>query len=132
MILRIIIFGVVLFGTVFLDRKFLLLKNILVPDVIFLVWLFGVYLILLYLELRSRIPKGNNLKKLRWSGFHFSFWAGFLWWVFLTFSGSFSWFAEPIRVIGLLVALAFGGVIFGLFGMAITQLMLLRIFKLPE
>ena len=132
MILKIIIFGAALFGTVFLDRKFLFPKKIIVPDLIFLVWLFGVYLILLYLEIKSRIPKDNNLKKLRWSGFHFTFWAGVLWWVFLGFSGSYSWFGDPIRAIGLLVGLAFGGVIFGLLGMAITQFLLIFVFKLPD
>ena len=132
MILKIIFFGAVLFGTVFLDREILFPKKIVVPDIIFLVWLLGVYLILLYLEIRSRIQKDNDLKRLRWSGFHFTLWTGVLWWVFLAFSGSYSWFADPIRAIGLLVGLAFGGVIFGLLGMAITQFLLILVFKLPD
>jgi hypothetical protein len=132
MVIRIIIFATVLFGTVFLDRRFFISKKIIIPDIIFLSWLFGVYVILLYLEIRSRIQKEENLKKLRWSGFYFTFWVGVLWWLFLAFSGGYSWFADPIRVIGLLVGLAFGGLIFGLLGMAITQFMLIRIFKLRE
>ncbi len=131
MILKIVVFGIVLFGTLFLKRSFLLPNRIVVPDIIFLPVLLGVFLILLYLEIRSSISQGNvSMKKLRWRGFHFTFWVGLLWSVLFSFSRDDpTWFADPVQLIGLLAGLALGGVIFGVMGMAITQFMLLIVFK---
>lgn len=132
MVLRIIIFGVFLFGTVLLERTILLPKNIILPDFLFCGWLFCAYLLLLYLEIRSRIPKATSQKELRWVGFHFTFWAGFFWSVFVASPGSDSWFVHPLNFFGLLAGCILGGIIFGILGMAITQFMLLLIFKLTD
>jgi hypothetical protein len=131
-LLRIIIFGVFLFGTVFMERKFLLPKNTILPDLIFCGWLFAGYLILLYLEVRSRISRAATQKQLRWAGFHFSFWAGFFWSIFWASPGSDSWFVHPFNFFSLLAGLVAGGVIAAIFGMAITQFMVIFVFRQPE
>jgi len=131
MILRIAIFGIVLFGTTFLQRSFLSARSIIVPDIIFLSFLLGTFLILLYLEIKSFISQENvSMKKLRWRGFHFTFWTGILWSAPFSFSrGYCAWFADPAQLMGLLAGLVLGGVIFGVMGMAITQFMLSIVFK---
>jgi hypothetical protein len=129
MIFRIAIWGVFLFGTVFLERRFLLPRKILIPDLFFLAALFGLYLILIYKEIKSYSSTEKRLQRLRWRGFFFTFLTGVLWWIFISFSGNFSWFADPIRLIGLLAGLFFGGLILGLGGMAITQFMIPIILK---
>jgi hypothetical protein len=132
MVLKIVIFGVLFFGTVFLDRKVLLPGKIMVPDLIFCVWLFCAYLALLYLEIRSRIRKATSQRQLRWAGFHFSFWAGFFWSIFWASPGSDSWFVHPLNFFSLFAGLVAGGVIAAIFGMAITQFMVIFVFKQPE
>jgi len=132
MLLRIIFFGAFLFGTVLLERNFLLPKNIIFPDLIFCGWLFCGYLTLLYLEIRSRVRKAASQRQLRWAGFHFSFWAGFFWSIFWASPGSDSWFVHPLNFFSLLAGLVAGGVIAGIFGMAITQFMVILVFKQPE
>ncbi len=134
MILRIAVFGIVLFGTTFLQRSFLSARRIIVPDIIFLSFLLGVFLILLYLEIESFISQENvSMKKLRWRGFHFTFWTGILWSALFSFSRDYrAWFTDPVQLMGLLAGLALGGVIFGVMGMAITQFMLSVVFKLKD
>lgn len=132
MLIKIVLGGAIFLGTVFFDRKYLMPKGIIVPDLIFCGWLFGVYLTLLYLEIRSRIRSTSSLKQLRWAGFHFSFWAGLFSGLFIASPESHSWFSDPLNFIGLLGGLISMGVISGLLGMAITQFMLLLIFKLPD
>jgi hypothetical protein len=129
MIYKIAIWGIFLLGTVFLERKFLFPRKIVVPDIIFLTPLLGLYLILIYLEIKSYFSKGNSSQKVRWRGFHFTFWTGVLWWTFISFSADFSWFSDPLRLIGLLAGLSFGGFIFGLVGMAIAQFIITIILK---
>jgi hypothetical protein len=132
MVLKIVIFGAFFFGTVFLDRKVLLPNKILVPDLIFLGWLFCAYLVLLYLEIRSRVRKLASQRQLRWAGFHFSFWAGFFWSIFWASPRSDTWFVDPVNFFSLLGGVIAGGVIAALFGMAITQFMVMFVFKQPE
>jgi|MudIll2142460700_1097286.scaffolds.fasta_scaffold587720_1 protein-S-isoprenylcysteine O-methyltransferase Ste14 len=129
MIFKIAIWGFFLFGTVFLERRFLLPRKILLPDIFFLAPLLGLYLILIYMEIRSYSLREKRPQKVRWRGFHFTFLTGVLWWAFISFSANFSWFADPIRIIGLLAGLFFGGLIFGLLGMTITQFMITVILK---
>ncbi|MDX9820562.1 MAG: hypothetical protein RBT20_01385 [Syntrophales bacterium] len=100
------------------------------PDIAFFSGLLAVFLILLYLEIRSLISQENmSMQKLRWRGFHFSFWTGVQWWFFLSLPESDFCFTDAARLISLLFGLALGGVIHGVMGMAITQFMLLFVFK---
>jgi hypothetical protein len=132
MVLKIVIFGAFFFGTVLLDRKVLLPSKILVPDLIFFGWLFCAYLALLYLEIRSRVRKVASQRQLRWAGFHFSFWAGLFWSIFWASPGSDTWFVHPVDFFSLLGGMVAAGVIAALFGMAITQFMVIFVFKQPE
>lgn len=102
MLLKIIIFGALLFATVLFDREFLQARKMGggVAVLLYCVGLFGAYLILLYLEIRSRIPKAASQKQLRWVGFQFTFCAGIFWGVFISFSGSYRWFADPLAFMG--------------------------------
>ena len=130
MILRITIFGIYLFGTLLLKKHYLLPRRVVLPDIVFLGVLLAVFLILLYLEIRSLISQGNiSMMKLRWRGFHFTFWTGVQWWFFLSLPESDFCFSDAVRLISSLFELALGGVIFGVMGMAITQFMLLIVFK---
>ena len=101
-------------------------------DLIFICWLLVVWLALLYWELRSQIEHTTNWKRLRRTGFHFGFWAGIFWGIFIASYAFTSWFADPIRFFGYLAGWIAWGIIFGLLGMAITQFMLILIFRLPE
>jgi hypothetical protein len=132
MLVKIVIFGAFLLGTVLFQREFLLPKKIVIPVLFDCVWLFGGYLILLYLEIRSKVAKAPKWKNLRWTGFHFTFWAGFFWGAYFSSPAMHSWFSAPLRFIGYLVGWVVSGIVFGLLGMAITQFMLLIIFKLPD
>lgn len=133
MILRVVIFCVLLFGTVLFDREFIQPRKIGagISALAHCILLLGAYLILLYLEIRKRIAKATQ-KQLRWTGFHFTFWAGFFWGGFFISRGWHSWFESISNLLVLLLNLAGFGLIFGLVGMAITQFMLLWLFKLPD
>jgi len=132
MLLRIIIFAAFFLAILLFHREFLLPKKIVIPILFDYILLFAAYLILLYFEIKSRIGKAPKWKQLRWGGFHFTFWGGFFWGVYFSSPAIHSWFADPLRFIGYLLGWVTSGVIFGLIGMAITQFMLIRVFKLPE
>ena len=100
------------------------------PDIALFSGLLAVFLILLYLEIRSLISQENiSMWKLRWRGFHFTFWTGVQWWFFLSLPESDFYFTDAVRLVSVLFGLVIGGVIHGAMGMAITQFMLLIVFK---
>lgn len=132
MVFRIILFGILLFGTVLLERKFLQPIGLELRVILYCAGLLCAYLILLYLEIRSKVYGTANWKQLRWRGFHFGFWAGVFWGIFIASPGFNSLFADPVRFAGDLAGCFAWGIISGIVGMAITQFMLLLIFKLPE
>jgi hypothetical protein len=119
-------------ATVLLFNKYLISKDFWILDMAFHIWLFGVYMALLYWEIRTRIRDGVTQKKIRWVGFHFTFWAGFFWGMFFSSRAMASWFIHPLEFLGFLFGFIASGVIFGIIGMAITQFMVLFVFKQPE
>jgi hypothetical protein len=52
--------------------------------------------------------------------------------MFFSFPAIHCWLADPLTFIGYLAGWGVSGIIFGLMGMAITQFMLIHVFKLPE
>ncbi len=132
LILRIIIFGVLFMTTVIFFRHYLMHKNIILIDILLHGWLFSNYMALLYLEIHSRIRTGATQKQIRWAGFHFTFWAGFFWGIFFASRSIDSMFIHPAKFFTLLSMFVLSGVIFGIVGMAITQFMVLFLFKQPE
>jgi hypothetical protein len=132
MILKIVIFWMLFFGTIVLDQQVLRPQNIILPDIVLYGWLFCVYLALLYFEVRTRIKKATTQKQMRWAGFHFTFWAGFIWGMFFAGFDINSWFFNPITFFGFVSSFIIWGIIFGILGMAITQFMVIYVFKQPE
>ena len=132
MILRIIILGMVFVAAIAAIREFTLTEKIKALELIFCGWLFINYMALLYWEIHSRIRQGATQKQIRWAGFHFTFWAGFFWGILFASRSINSMFTHPVEFFTLLSMFALSGVIFGIVGMAITQFMVLFLFKQPE
>jgi hypothetical protein len=129
---KIFIFGIVFLGTVLLFNKYLIQGNLPILAIVFHGWLCCVYIVLLYLEIRSRLREGATQKQIRWAGFHFTFWAGFFWGMLFSSRSMDSWFIHPVDFFSFLFGFIGAGIIFGIVGMAITQFMVLFIFKHPE
>lgn len=132
LIFRIAIFGTVFLATVLLFRIYFISKDFTIIVIAFHCWLFSVYLALLYWEIRSRIRDGATQKKIRWSGFHFTFWAGFFWGMLFASRSIDSWFLHPVDFLGFLLGFVASGIVFGIVGMALTQFMVLYVFQQPE
>jgi hypothetical protein len=95
--------------------------------------LFCVYLALLGWEIRTRIRNAATQRQLRWTGFLFTFCVGFLWWMpFASSLISESSFYNPSNILEYFTYLTISGIIFGVIGMAMTQYMVLFVFKQPE
>jgi hypothetical protein len=131
MMLKIIILGIVfiggmfLMGKVFPDRADLLL--------VFFSGFLGIYFVLLYFEIRSRVRKSLAQKTIRWSGFHLTFWVGIYWGALNCFSkGFYKWFTDPWNITNLIFGLVSPGVLLGVLGMAITEFILIGVFKYRE
>ena len=69
MTIKLIIYGILFWGSIFLERGYGLIERVIRPEVFFPLFWFLSYLFLLYLEIRSKIPKEPDQKKIRWAGF---------------------------------------------------------------
>ena len=131
MLLKIIILGIAFIGGMFLMGKVFPERGDLF--LAFFLGFLGIYLVLLYFEIRSRVRKSFAQKSIRWSGFHLTFWVGIYWGALNCFSKGFhKWFADPLSFITLIFDLVSPGVLLGLLGMAITEFILIGVFKYRE
>jgi hypothetical protein len=137
MILRIVILGAFLVGIMRLGEKNFADYGSGMLDLVYLLLYLCAYLVLLYFEIRSRLSKSASQKQMRWMGFHFTFWAAFLWLMIIvlnsphyTFDNAFG--DHRYNIYFLLNFSIVGGLVSGVIGTVVTQLMVLFVFKQPE
>jgi hypothetical protein len=132
MIIKIAIWGLLFYWAFILNREVLVPKNLMILVLITQLLLFFAYMALLYWEIRTRTRKAATQKQLRWAGFHFTFWVGFLWWMPFGSLQSESLFYHPVNFFSFVASMTISGILFGIVGMAITQFMIIYVFKQPE
>jgi hypothetical protein len=135
MIPKIVIWGGAFYGTIVLGREVLVPHDMMILVLVTGVLPFFIYLALLYLEIRSRIKKDATQKQIRWAGFYFTFGVGFIWGT--AFSSALGHhplcsISDPSTLFIILFSGIVSGIIVGIVGMAITQFMVLFVFKQPE
>lgn len=134
---KLLFLGALLMGTTVLDKKLDAYYGINTPDLVHVLLYLCAYLILLSLEIRSRLLKSASQRRLRWMGFIFTFWAVTFFFVIpVLISRNFTsgdLFSDSRYNIYSLFVFSMGwGLLAGVVGMFITQLMVLFLFKQPE
>lgn len=137
MILKLLGLGTVLIGTTFLDKTIYAYYDLDLPDFIHLPFYICAYFVFLFLEIRSKLLNSTSHRKLRWMGFQFTFWSVLLWLaitsIILDGYTPDKFFGHPRYNVYFRLTLAtWWGILAGVVGMLITQLMVLFIFKQPE
>ncbi len=133
MLPKLLIWGTIFYGTLLLNKNIIVPQHMEILYLIVEVGLFCVYLALLYWEIRVRIKKEATQKQLRWVGFYFTFGVGFIWGMAFSLGlGRYPLFYDPFTFFGTLSSGIVWGIIIGIVGMAITQFMVLFIFRQPE
>ena len=137
MILRLFILGAFLVGMMTLGQKNFADYGSGMLDLVYLLFYLCACLVSLYFEIRSRLLTSASQKQLRWMGFHFTFWAAVLWLMIIvlnsphyTYENAFG--DHQFNIYFLLNFSFFGGLLSGVIGAVVTQIMVLCIFKQPE
>ncbi len=137
MTVKLLFLGTVLMGTTALDKNIYAYYCLDVPDFIHLPLYICAYFFFLFLEIRSKLLNSTSHRKLRWMGFQFTFWSVLLWLaitsIILDGYTPDKFFGHPRYNVYFLLQLSIlWGILAGVVGMLITQLMVLFIFKQPE
>jgi hypothetical protein len=133
MVNKLITYGILFWGSLFLEREYGLIERFMPWALFFPPFWFLTYVSLLYLEIKSKIPKEPSQKKIRWTGYWFTFGVGVMFWVWVYIGLKHSDFLPTHEdYLFLLINWIIGGAVFGIVGMAITAIIMHWVLKLPD